>query len=123
MGWKRVRAGVVALVALATMSAGAMTAAPAEAASTFTGVSKPMISGTRTVGKTLTAKRDTSTTPKADRVSYQWLRNGVAIDNATEARYTVTAADRGKKLTARITGSLDGYPSVTRTTSSSSKVR
>lgn len=54
---------------------------------------------------------------------YQWLRNGVAIDNATEARYTVTAADRGKKLTARIAGSLDSYPSVTRTTSSSSKVR
>jgi hypothetical protein len=74
------------------------------------------------VGQTITVTTGTWK-PTGVSFGYQWLRNGVAIDNATEARYTVTAADRGKKLTARITGSLDGYPSVTRTTSSSSKVR
>ena len=112
MGWKRVRAGVVALVALATMSAGAVTAAPAEAASTFTGVSKPMISGTRTVGKTLTAKRDTSTTPKADRVSYQWLRNGKAIAKATKSSYKLTSKDKGKKITVLAQNSAFGQGNV-----------
>lgn len=38
----------------------------------------------------------------------------MTIEGATAATYTVTADDRGKKLTARITGALDGYPSVTR---------
>lgn len=102
MGWKRVRAGFVALVALATMSAGAVTAAPAEAASTFTGVSKPTISGTRTVGKTLTAKRDTSTTPKAQRVSYQWLRNGSKISGAKSSTYKLRSADQGKKISVKV---------------------
>ena len=52
--------------------------------------------------------------PSGVSFSYEWLRNGVTIEGATAATYTVTADDRGKKLTARITGALDGYPSVTR---------
>jgi hypothetical protein len=46
----------------------------------------------------------------------------VVIDGAIEATYTVTAADKGKKLSARITGSLTGYPDASRTTARSSTV-
>ena len=115
MGWKRVRAGFVALVALAAMSAGAVTAAPAEAASTFTGLSKPTISGTRTVGKALTAKRDTSTTPKADRVSYQWLRNGSKISGAKSSTYKLKSADKGKKISVKVTAKKKYYATVAKT--------
>lgn len=49
-------------------------------------------------------------TPDADRVSYQWYRNGKAIaNNGWKRTYTVVAADKGKKLTVRVTASKDGY--------------
>jgi hypothetical protein len=42
-------------------------------------------------------------------LSYQWLRNGVAIANAHSATYTPVAADYTKKLSLRITAKADGY--------------
>lgn len=46
-------------------------------------MSNPTISGTKAVRKTLTAKRDTVTKPKASSVTYQWPRNGAKISKAT----------------------------------------
>ncbi len=54
--------------------------------------------------------------------SYQWLRDGVAIPGATSAWYSIDAADVGKKLSYRVTGSAPGYKSVTRTSESSPAV-
>lgn len=77
------------------------TALPADAAGKFTGVSKPTISGTKAVGKKLTATADTTTRPTADKVTYQWLRSGSNISGATRKTYAIKAADKGKKLSVK----------------------
>ncbi|MDR1266210.1 MAG: hypothetical protein LBK42_11800 [Propionibacteriaceae bacterium] len=41
--------------------------------------------------------------------AWQWLRDGQPIAGATSDTYTVLAADRGHKLSARLTVSLAGY--------------
>jgi len=73
--------------------------------------SKPTVSGTFKVGKTLTAKPGTWS-PKAT-FKYQWLRNGVAIKGATKATYKLAAADAGKKISVKVTGSASGYTAMT----------
>ncbi|WGT46353.1 Ltp family lipoprotein [Tessaracoccus lacteus] len=102
MNMKRVRAGLVGLVALATMSAGVLTATPAAAAGNFTGVSKPTISGTRAVASKLTAKADTATKPTAAKMTYQWLRSGSKISGATAKTYTLKSADKGRKISVKV---------------------
>lgn len=59
------------------------------------------ISGTPTVGSTLTAG---ARTPSAATVSYQWYRSGVAIAGATASTYTLTSADLGATMTVAATG-------------------
>jgi hypothetical protein len=46
---------------------------------------------------------------------YQWLRNGVAVSGATYSTYVVNKADRGRRLSVRVTGSKAGYTTVSRT--------
>ncbi|GAA3669199.1 HtaA domain-containing protein [Microbacterium marinilacus] len=67
----------------------------------------PTLSGTTTVGKTLTAKPGTWTT--GTKLSYQWLRDGKAISGATKSAYKLVAADAGKQISVRVTGKLSGY--------------
>ncbi|WFP16922.1 hypothetical protein [Citricoccus muralis] len=66
----------------------------------------PTVYGTATVGKTLTAR--TGTWPSGTKLSYQWQRNGSNIAKATSSSYNLTAADLGKKVTVRVTGSIAG---------------
>src|SRR5438445_637611 len=68
----------------------------------------PTITGTATVGQTLTANEGTwSNSPTS--FSYQWLRcNGggnscVAITGATSKTYTLTATDAGHAIRVRVT--------------------
>jgi hypothetical protein len=73
----------------------------------------PRISGTKTVGRTLTAAvtpwlAGSFPTTRAS-MSLQWLRNGVAIPGATATTYRLTSADRGKKISVRATGRRYGY--------------
>ncbi len=75
----------------------------------------PTIAGTTKAGQTLTAKAGTWDSGVA--LSYQWLRNGVAIKGATKATYKLVAADKGKKITVRVTGSKAGFVSVVKTSS------
>jgi chondroitin AC lyase len=75
--------------------------------------SVPTISGTVKVGEKLRASAG-SWTPGA-KLAYQWLRGGVAISGATSASYTAVAADYGKKLSVRVTGSRAGYATTSRT--------
>ncbi|MGN6723429.1 MAG: CHAP domain-containing protein [Marmoricola sp.] len=63
---------------------------------------RPTISGSALVGHTLTAKAGAPFPSDATR-SVRWLRDGVAIRNATKWTYTVTAADIRHRLTARVT--------------------
>jgi hypothetical protein len=44
---------------------------------------------------------------------YQWLRDGKAISGATKATYKLTKADKGKKISVKVTGTKDGYTTKT----------
>lgn len=103
------RTALVALLAAATLLAGAVTPAPAAAAGKFTGVSAPKISGTKRVGVQLTAKADTVTKPKAKSKTYRWLRGGKPISGATMSKYTLKAADKGKKISVKVCYKRSAY--------------
>ncbi|WP_456509189.1 hypothetical protein [Arthrobacter sp. TE12231] len=81
----------------------------------------PGISGTPQVGRTLTAVTGTWS-PTPDVLGYQWFRSGTAITGATGKTYTLVAADLGKTITLKVTGSKAGYPSTTRTSAATTAV-
>ena len=68
----------------------------------------PTISGSMTVGSTLTAHTGVWV-PTATTLDYQWLRSGVAIPGATAQTYQVTAQVAGTTLSVRVTGGRAGY--------------
>ncbi|WP_127819573.1 S8 family serine peptidase [Microbacterium sp. CPCC 204701] len=69
--------------------------------------SAPAITGAAKVGKTLTAKPG-KWSPADVALTYQWLRDGVAIDGATSQRYTVVPADAGTALSVQVTATQQG---------------
>ena len=73
----------------------------------------PTIAGTVKAGNVLTVKRGTWTWGTA--FKYSWLRNGVPISGAWYSTYKVRTADKGTKITVRVTGSRLGYTTVTKT--------
>ena len=74
----------------------------------FTDPPTPKITGTAEAGSTLTA--DTGDWGVDGAIfSYQWLRDGNPIDDATQPAYAVTAADRGHGISVQVTASKDGY--------------
>lgn len=75
----------------------------------FSSTPKPQITGTATIGGSLTAVASTWTPAAA--FSYQWLRAGQAITGATSSSYQLVTADGGADLAVRVTGSRDGYQS------------
>ena len=81
----------------------------------------PGISGTPQVGRTLTAVTGTWS-PTPDVLGYQWFRSGTAITGATGKTYTLVAADLGKTITLKVTGSKAGYPSITKTSAATAVV-
>lgn len=50
-------------------------------------------------------------------LQYQWLRNGIEINGARYATYTVQPADAGATLTVSVTSNKLGYEHITRTSS------
>ena len=72
----------------------------------------PTVTGTPKAGSVLTLKPGAWTA--GTRFTYVWLRNGVPISNAAAATYKVRTADKGAKLTVRVTGTQLGYEAVTR---------
>jgi sugar lactone lactonase YvrE len=77
-------------------------------------LSAPTISGTPTVGATLTADAGTWT-PTPDSFTYQWLRNDVAIDGATQSTYVVTHDDADQLLSVSVTASKADFASANAT--------
>ncbi len=95
----------------------------------------PQVSGTVSVGETLTAvvdepvssldylARQVDFRTQAKRVmatttlttQYQWYRNAVPIHNATSAAYALSAADAGSRITVRVKYLKHRYVSATRT--------
>jgi hypothetical protein len=80
----------------------------------------PAISGTATVGSTLTAKTGTWTTGAT--LKYQWYASGAAISGATAKTFVPASAQVGKIVTVKVTGSLSGYTSVAKTSAATAKV-
>jgi hypothetical protein len=74
----------------------------------------PTISGTATVGRTLTAVAG-RWKPTPVTLSYQWSRNGVSITGANGSAYRLGAADLGSTITVTVTGSKAGTRPVSTT--------
>lgn len=98
------------------------TPTPTPTSKRFTSVGTPTVSGTATVGRTLTAVRGTwSPTPSTFR--YQWLRDGTAIAGATASTYVATVADVDKAVSVRVTASRTGYVTTSATSSGKTILR
>lgn len=80
----------------------------------------PTVSGTAKVGVRLTAKRGTWTTGTS--FAYQWSVNGKAVAGATGTTFTPRAADVGRTVTVRVTGTKPGYVTATRTSKATAAV-
>ena len=73
------------------------------------------------VGETLTATPG-GWQPAPDSLSYQWYRTGIAITGATRPGYTLTATDKGKTITAKVTARKTGYNTASKTSPASKAV-
>ncbi|TVU66207.1 carboxypeptidase regulatory-like domain-containing protein [Paenarthrobacter nitroguajacolicus] len=81
----------------------------------------PTVSGTAKVGSVLTAVPGTWG-PAPVTLAYQWFRSGVAVTGATSATYTLVAADLGKTMTVRVTGSKTGFTTAAKTSAATAAV-
>jgi|GEM_PF-1155680 len=73
------------------------------------------MTGKAKVGETLTAK-PSKFSPKPASYTYEWLRNGVVIKDATSSTYQLTDDDLGAAISVRVTAARDGYNNRVRTT-------
>lgn len=80
----------------------------------------PKISGSATIGSTLTAVAGKWTS--GTKLSYQWYRSGTKIPGATRARFALGAADAGRTLAVKITGKKSGYASESRLSRATKRV-
>lgn len=71
----------------------------------------PVLSGAKRVGYRMAVNPGTWTTGTTLR--YQWLRDGSKIPGASSRTYMLRAADRGKAVSVRVSGSKPGYWTVT----------
>jgi peptidoglycan hydrolase-like protein with peptidoglycan-binding domain len=79
----------------------------------------PSISGTRQIGKTLTAVPG-MWSPSGVALTYQWYRDSAKITKATGKIYKLVKADKDQKISVRVRGTLGGYITLER---SSAKTR
>lgn len=86
----------------------------------FTRSPAPRISGSPTVGRTLTAK--VTTWVKGAKYGYQWKAAGKKIAKATGKTYRVAAKYAGKRITVTVTGRLDGYRTLAKTSRSTGRI-
>ncbi|WP_307099909.1 hypothetical protein [Arthrobacter globiformis] len=77
----------------------------------------PTVTGIKKVGYALTATPGTWMSGTI--LKYQWYRSGAAIAGATVAKYTLGAADLGKSIKVRVTGSKAGYTTLAKDSAAS----
>lgn len=99
-GYARVVRGSVATAAVA--------ASPTPVLSS----SAPTVTGSATVGSTLTANPGTWTSGTT--FTYQWYANGTAIPGASRSTLVLAAAQLNKEIVVDIAGHLTGYPTTVR---------
>lgn len=68
----------------------------------------PSITGTAKVGSVLTANRGTWT-PTPTSYAYKWYADGKLITGATRTTFTPTSAQRGKRITVKVTAYRTGH--------------
>jgi hypothetical protein len=64
----------------------------------------PVVSGTPAVGQTLTSTAGTWTGVPTPVITYQWRATSVDIAGATSATFALTAAQSGKIVDCKVTG-------------------
>ena len=79
---------------------------------TFTTAPTPTISGIVRFGETLSVNPGTWA-PAGD-LQFTWKRDGVAIEEADQSTYVLTAQDVGKRITVETTARNSGYITVTK---------
>ncbi|MER7625628.1 hypothetical protein [Streptomyces sp. NPDC126503] len=72
--------------------------------------SAPYVTGTVRVGRTLSVNRGVWT-PAPSSYTYQWYANGRPVSGATKSWFTPTSAQRGTKLTVKVTAHRPGHTS------------
>ncbi len=82
--------------------------------------SKPRITGSAKVGRTLTARHGHWT--PGTTFSYAWYAGGKKIKHRSTSKLTVTKARRGTHITVKVTGSKPGYSTLTRTSARTARV-
>ena len=90
-----------------TSRTSAPTAPVAEAA--FAKAPVPAVKGTLRLGSPPLTVATGTWGPAPVVLTYQWVRNGQPIDDATAATYSLTADDVGASLAVRVTGQKLGY--------------
>ncbi|MFG3037866.1 hypothetical protein ACGFYZ_13245 [Streptomyces sp. NPDC048330] len=73
-----------------------------------TATKAPYVTGTVRVGRTLSVNRGTWT-PAPTAYGYQWYANGRAISGATKSWFTPTKAQRGTRITVKVTAYRTGH--------------
>lgn len=117
---ENVRDGMVALGASSRVVMGGTGAVTAAAAGNYACLiaAIPRISGTAKVGSTLTASPG-GWTPGTT-FTYQWFADGAALTGGSTL--ALTAAQQGKRITVRVTGSKPGFVPVSTTSAATAPV-
>ncbi|MEN0130543.1 MAG: GH92 family glycosyl hydrolase [Brevundimonas sp.] len=92
------------------------------AAGSITVAKRAAVHGSTKVGSTLKVSKG-SYAPSSTKATYRWLRNGSAIKGATSSAYKLTSADRGKKISVKVTLTKSGYTTRSYTTARTSTIR
>lgn len=80
----------------------------------------PAITGALLIGSTVTAQPGSWTS--GTEFGYQWYLNGKAVTGATEQHWVLPEGARGRTLSVRVTGRLEGYRTAHRTRSASKRI-
>ncbi|MFF7845044.1 hypothetical protein ACFZC6_40825 [Streptomyces ossamyceticus] len=78
-------------------------------------VTAPAVTGTAKVGYKLTAAHGTWS-PAATSYTYSWKRDGTTITGATSSTYVLAKADKGHKITVKVTAKRYGWTNGSATT-------
>lgn len=88
----------------------------------YSTVGTPTITGTAKVGRKLKAVPGTWE-PAPDTFSYKWYRNGTTIKGATAKTYTLKKADKGKRISVKVTAKGDGLETLSVMSAKTAKVK
>ena len=80
----------------------------------------PTIAGTLRLDRQLTAT--VGPWPAAADLTYQWLRDGAAVDGATDTTYDLTLADLDARMSFEVRGTQEGFLPTTRTSEPTDRV-